>query len=108
MSAAKRGAPGGGVGGRRPLYRRKVHSLACSLLSPPWLSGQLRLLACSLAPGLLLAPQNASIWPQHALTGLAFFLSLRYLVMKSAWPSMLRTVAGDHHRFEQTYFSHYA
>ena len=28
--------------------------------------------------------------------------------MKRPWPSMLRTVAGDHHRFEQTYFSHYA
>ena len=30
-----------------------------------------------------------------------------YLVIKRPWPSMLRTVAGDHHRFEQTYFSHY-
>lgn len=30
-----------------------------------------------------------------------------YLVIKKPWPSMLRTVAGDHHRFEQTYFSHY-
>ena len=30
-----------------------------------------------------------------------------YLVMKRPWPSMLRTIAGDHHRFEQTYFSHY-
>jgi acetyl-CoA synthetase len=30
-----------------------------------------------------------------------------YLVIKKPWPSMLRTIAGDHHRFEQTYFSHY-
>ncbi|GAB4821780.1 hypothetical protein N2152v2_008826 [Parachlorella kessleri] len=30
-----------------------------------------------------------------------------YLVIKRPWPSMMRTVAGDHHRFEQTYFSHY-
>jgi acetyl-CoA synthetase len=30
-----------------------------------------------------------------------------YLVIKRPWPSMLRTVAGDHARFEQTYFSHY-
>jgi acetyl-CoA synthetase len=25
--------------------------------------------------------------------------------MKRPWPSMMRTVAGDHERFEQTYFS---
>lgn len=30
-----------------------------------------------------------------------------YLVIKRPWPSMMRTVAGDHARFEQTYFSHY-
>jgi acetyl-CoA synthetase len=30
-----------------------------------------------------------------------------YLVIKRAWPSMLRTIAGDHARFQQTYFSHY-
>ena len=30
-----------------------------------------------------------------------------YLVIKRPWPSMLRTIAGDHGRFEQTYFSHY-
>lgn len=30
-----------------------------------------------------------------------------YLVIKRPWPSMMRTVAGDHPRFEQTYFSHY-
>lgn len=29
------------------------------------------------------------------------------LVVKRPWPSMLRTVAGDHARFEQTYFSAY-
>ena len=28
-------------------------------------------------------------------------------MIKRPWPSMMRTVAGDHHRFEQTYFSHY-
>ncbi|GFR48109.1 hypothetical protein Agub_g9933, partial [Astrephomene gubernaculifera] len=27
------------------------------------------------------------------------------LVIKRPWPSMMRTVAGDHNRFEQTYFS---
>lgn len=27
------------------------------------------------------------------------------LAMKRPWPSMMRTVAGDHDRFEQTYFS---
>jgi len=30
-----------------------------------------------------------------------------YLVMKQSWPSMMRTVAGDHKRFEETYFSQY-
>ena len=30
-----------------------------------------------------------------------------YLVIKRPWPSMMRTLAGDHPRFEQTYFSHY-
>ncbi|GIL91937.1 hypothetical protein Vretimale_18561 [Volvox reticuliferus] len=29
------------------------------------------------------------------------------LVIKRPWPSMMRTVAGDHKRFEQTYFSAY-
>ncbi|CAG9465722.1 unnamed protein product [Pedinophyceae sp. YPF-701] len=28
-----------------------------------------------------------------------------YLVMKRAWPSMMRTLAGDHDRFETTYFA---
>ncbi|GBG81530.1 hypothetical protein CBR_g32518 [Chara braunii] len=28
-----------------------------------------------------------------------------YLVIKSAWPSCMRTVKNDHERFEQTYFS---
>jgi acetyl-CoA synthetase len=31
-----------------------------------------------------------------------------YLVIKDAWPGMLRTVFGDHERFKQTYFSNYA
>ncbi len=30
-----------------------------------------------------------------------------YLVIKDAWPGMLRTVYGDHERFVQTYFSNY-
>ncbi len=30
-----------------------------------------------------------------------------YLVIKDAWPGMLRTVFGDHERFVQTYFSNY-
>ncbi|KAL6774217.1 ACS1 [Auxenochlorella protothecoides x Auxenochlorella symbiontica] len=30
-----------------------------------------------------------------------------YLVVKRSWPSMLRTIAGDHARFEQTYFNVY-
>ena len=30
-----------------------------------------------------------------------------YLVIKDAWPGMLRTVYGDHERFIQTYFSNY-
>lgn len=30
-----------------------------------------------------------------------------YLVIKDAWPGMLRTVFGDHERFIQTYFSNY-
>ena len=29
------------------------------------------------------------------------------LVMKQPWPSIMRTVAGDHARFELTYFSHF-
>jgi len=31
-----------------------------------------------------------------------------YLVIKDAWPGMLRTVFGDHERFKQTYFSNYS
>ncbi len=30
-----------------------------------------------------------------------------YLVIKKPWPSMLRTVYGDHERFRKTYFSEY-
>eukprot|EP00887_Chlorella_sp_A99_P000852 scaffold5.g852.t1 len=30
-----------------------------------------------------------------------------YLVIKRPWPAMLRTLAGDHARFEQTYFAHF-
>jgi acetyl-CoA synthetase len=30
-----------------------------------------------------------------------------YLVIKSSWPSQIRTVYGDHKRFTETYFSHY-
>lgn len=30
-----------------------------------------------------------------------------YLVITDAWPGMMRTVFGDHERFEQTYFSNY-
>ena len=30
-----------------------------------------------------------------------------YLVIKHAWPSMLRTIYGDHERCRTTYFSHY-
>jgi acetyl-CoA synthetase len=30
-----------------------------------------------------------------------------YLIIKDAWPGMLRTVFGDHERFIQTYFSNY-
>jgi acetyl-CoA synthetase len=30
-----------------------------------------------------------------------------YLVINDAWPGMMRTVFGDHERFEQTYFSNY-
>ncbi len=30
-----------------------------------------------------------------------------YLVIKDAWPGMLRTVYGDHERFKQTYFTSY-
>ncbi|KAK9864775.1 hypothetical protein WJX84_003544 [Apatococcus fuscideae] len=30
-----------------------------------------------------------------------------YLVIKQAWPSMLRTLAGDQERFEKTYFEHF-
>lgn len=28
----------------------------------------------------------------------------RYLVIKQAWPSCMRTLSGDHNRFETTYF----
>eukprot|EP00195_Chlamydomonas_chlamydogama_P008034 CAMPEP_0202900752 /NCGR_PEP_ID=MMETSP1392-20130828/12017_1 /ASSEMBLY_ACC=CAM_ASM_000868 /TAXON_ID=225041 /ORGANISM="Chlamydomonas chlamydogama, Strain SAG 11-48b" /LENGTH=110 /DNA_ID=CAMNT_0049587191 /DNA_START=48 /DNA_END=377 /DNA_ORIENTATION=- len=28
-----------------------------------------------------------------------------YLMMKRPWPSIMRTVAGDHDRFEKTYFN---
>ena len=31
----------------------------------------------------------------------------RRLVIKRAWPSCMRTLAGDHERFEQTYFATY-
>lgn len=30
-----------------------------------------------------------------------------YLVMQQPWPSMMRTVYGDHQRFEETYFSQF-
>lgn len=30
-----------------------------------------------------------------------------YLVIKSSWPSQIRSVYGDHKRFTETYFSHY-
>jgi acetyl-CoA synthetase len=30
-----------------------------------------------------------------------------YLVIKSSWPSQIRTVYGDHKRFTETYFGHY-
>lgn len=30
-----------------------------------------------------------------------------YLAIKAPWPSMMRTVAGDHERFELTYFGVY-
>ena len=30
-----------------------------------------------------------------------------FLVLRRAWPSMMRTVQGDHDRFEATYFSQY-
>ncbi|KAL4422637.1 hypothetical protein ABPG75_008834 [Micractinium tetrahymenae] len=30
-----------------------------------------------------------------------------YLVMKRPWPALARTLAGDHPRYEQTYFGHY-
>jgi acetyl-CoA synthetase len=30
-----------------------------------------------------------------------------YLVVKSSWPSQIRSVYGDHKRFTETYFSHY-
>lgn len=52
------------------------------------------------------------IW-RHMLSSLPTLVLLsppaarRYLVIKRPWPSMMRTVAGDHARFEQTYFSHY-
>ncbi len=32
----------------------------------------------------------------------------RYLVIKKAWPSCMRTLSGDHERFETTYFKVYA
>ena len=28
-------------------------------------------------------------------------------MIKQAWPSMLRTLAGDQERFEKTYFEHF-
>lgn len=31
----------------------------------------------------------------------------RYLVIKSAWPSSMRTLSGDHERFETVYFKVY-
>ena len=29
------------------------------------------------------------------------------LAMKQSWPSMMRTLYGDHRRYEETYFSAY-
>jgi acyl-coenzyme A synthetase/AMP-(fatty) acid ligase len=34
-------------------------------------------------------------------------LLCRYLVIKKAWPSSMRTLSGDHERFETTYFKVY-
>ena len=31
----------------------------------------------------------------------------RYLVIKRSWPSGMRTLSGDHARFEATYFNLY-
>jgi hypothetical protein len=52
-------------------------------------------------------PLSTSSIAHLALTPPPTVLSPSYLVIKRPWPSMLRTVAGDHARFEQTYFSHY-
>ena len=52
---------------------------------------------CLLPAALTSAPPPpAAPSPQGACEGI--------LVIKRPWPSIMRTVAGDHDRFEQTYF----
>ncbi len=57
-----------------------------------------------LALPVALAPHHLTRPPSLAHP---FLPPRSYLVIKRPWPSMMRSVAGDHARFEQTYFSHY-
>ena len=41
------------------------------------------------------------------LSGLGWGDCFRYLVIKSSWPSGMRTLSGDHERFETVYFRVY-
>ena len=45
--------------------------------------------------------------PDSAATVNGALPGCRYLVFKRPWPSMMRTLAGNHERFEQTYFDMY-
>lgn len=45
--------------------------------------------------------------PSAAATVSGVLPGCRYLVFKRPWPSMMRTLAGNHERFEQTYFDMY-
>lgn len=83
----------GQVGGRRSTGRRARPLCAAPQLARGHVHRALHTLAAPHTPDA--ARRRASCAPQG------------YLVIKRPWPSMMRSVAGDHARFEQTYFSHY-
>ena len=78
--------------------------VACCLLNPD---------ACFRSKGMLARLKRAphTTLPQAPFPKQAHdkseHLLCRYLVIKKAWPSSMRTLSGDHERFETTYFKVY-
>lgn len=85
-----------------PSISRKFQSLQRELYFT--VDYSVHLYSCLPRASRAVVPPMSILWPRPVVAALQGPCE-GILVIKRPWPSMMRTVAGDHKRFEQTYFS---